>query len=168
MALTEAVGPIKTSQQIFAQSNSASADVEFVGGFINGLTGELQLDALQHCMDSADDLLPLIASFADNLKHFHVFKALWGLQKIIFNLEKAITPCTELQPDIEMVGEWASIFKRPEDLGEALTVNYFLHKDEIKADIVKGESDWSSDDYYGSGQDFALAATTLIGPCPHN
>ena len=54
LALTEAVGPIKTT------SNGITGDVtnmgKFVAGFVSEMTGDLELDEITACIDGASDL----------------------------------------------------------------------------------------------------------------
>jgi hypothetical protein len=93
MALTEAVGPIK-KPEAFTAVKDVVAVPDFVAGFIYGLTGDLELEAIETCMESSSDLLKYIKSFTSDLKHVNIFKAILDLQKFIFHLQKDLAPCT--------------------------------------------------------------------------
>lgn len=62
LALSEAVGPIETSNNL-ADSNQIMAIPDFVAGFIYGVTGDLQLKQLEDCMSSASELGKYSAAF---------------------------------------------------------------------------------------------------------
>ena len=72
----------------------------------------------------------------------------------------------ESKQAIKEIESWASIFERPEDLGKAVTLNYFHNKDGIKADLAKEETDWAAGSYQNAGTDFADLALAVIGPIP--
>ena len=58
MALTEAVGPIETTEVVSAEENSELLKIpEIAAGFLYGLTDDLQLEYLQTCMLSSSELL---------------------------------------------------------------------------------------------------------------
>lgn len=75
-AAEAAYEPVLTSEEIFSQSNGQMAIPDFTAGFIYGLTGDLELDAVQQCMVSASGLEKYIASFASNIKDLHIFQAM--------------------------------------------------------------------------------------------
>ena len=168
MAMTEAVGPITTPEaDPFAQTNgSAMAVPDFVAGFIYGLTGDLELTEIEACMTGAHGLEQYLTSFVNHIKHLHILKAAWDIQKFVFNLEKDLAPCAAIETDLKKVEEWAAIFTHPRELGESTSFAYLMHKEAIMSNIASMSSGWGTGDYFNSGVAFADAATTLLGPAP--
>jgi hypothetical protein len=66
--------------------------------------------------------------------------------------------------DITSIKGWASIFTQPATLSKTVAKHWLFHNKEIKADIAKEESDWSSGDYFNAGKDTADALTLAVGP----
>lgn len=96
----------------------------------------------------------------------HLLKAVWQLQKFIFNLQPAVQQCKSIGPDLKTIESWASIFERPEELGETITVNYFKNKTTIKADLAQEEADWAAGSWFNAGKDMADLSIAVIGPAP--
>lgn len=148
MALTEAVGPIQTSNEVGMDLKMIP---EFVAGFIYGVTGDLKLAEVETCFQSASDLEPMITAFISDLKQVHLAKAFLQLQKFIFHLQADLAPCTEMSADIKTIESWASILERPEELGETLTFNYIMNRKTVNTEIAQEETDWSSASYFDAG-----------------
>ena len=67
-----------------------------------------------------------------------------------------------------VVESWATIFERPEELSETLTVNYYTNKDEIKSKITEEKTDLDNKSYVEAGNDFADLSVMLIGAPPND
>lgn len=87
-------------------------------------------------MTSASDLEQYVAAMLGDLKSLDILAALWDMQKFVFHMQKDLIPCKGLENDIQRVEMWASIFERPEELGQTLTYNLLMNKKEFADDIA--------------------------------
>lgn len=91
----------------------------------------------------------------------HLLKAFLQLQLFIANLQPVVQQCSDIGTDIKKVESWASIFERPEELGENVTFNYLMHKKMVKEEIAKEEADWASKSFFDAGKDIADLSVLL-------
>ena len=84
MALTEAVGPIQSSNE--AENLDLMKIPDFVAGFVYGLTGDMKLTEIEACYQGGEKLEIYIQNFMADIKKFHMIKAIWQLQLFLFHL----------------------------------------------------------------------------------
>jgi len=125
LALTEAVGPIKTTNEVGVDLKMVPL---FIAGFVEGMTGNLELGELDTCMTSTMTLEPMVMKILSDLKHKKLLKAGLDLQKFIFHLQKDLAPCKDMDEDIKTIESWASIMLDPEAFGETMTYNYIENR----------------------------------------
>ena len=167
MALTEAVGPIETTEVVSAEENAELLKIpEIAAGFLYGLTDDLQLEYLQTCMLSSSELLQYMSEFFKDLEQMHLIQAFMDLQKFIFHLQEDVQPCTDMHGDLKKLESWAEIFAYPEVLGETVTVSTFLNRAEIKTQIGTYKTDVAAEEYFQAGWDLANTAVFILGDAP--
>ena len=161
--LTLAVGPIEVNE---ANLPPVAAVPDFTSGLIYGFTGNDHRAELDGCMT---DISPLVNDAKDalsNIVHLNVIKAVQDLADIIWMLPDAVSSCGELEDlttDLDVMLAWADMIKsNPASAAKVASKNWLFHGVKIKKDIATEEADWTSGDYYGSGQETAAVMTILV------
>ena len=79
-ALTEAVGPIETTTNEDTIATPENLDLmmvpDLVAGFIYGVTGDLKLQEVETCVQSAESLGKYLENVKDDILQFHFLKAI--------------------------------------------------------------------------------------------
>jgi len=163
--MTLAVGPITPTP---AELNmTAMAVPDFIAGFIYGMTGDNDLTEIEACYQGGDLMVKEVeAGIAaikkggwDNYTQAALYFSLAALQ-----IPQALSTCEGMDDDIAAIEAWGQIFEDPTKLAATVSKNYLLHKKKIEGDITQMETDWDSQLYFNSGEDFAALCTVAIGP----
>ena len=161
MALTEAVGPIQTT-------NEANMDLKMIPEFLMALyielEGEIDEDAISQCIVSGTDLSTHIIDTINHIQSGNIFKAMMDIQKVILNMQKDLIPCEGIITDWSTIEQWVSVFSRPSELGETSTYNYLTNKSLIQDTLASEKASWAVANYKQAGIDFADLAIILLGP----
>ena len=168
-ALVDLLGPIEPSHFHVASHSHVvlppmNAVPDFVAGLIYGLTGHNHLHELQHCFDGADPLFKEVEIVLDDFKHLRFIDGVKDIGQVIWMLPDAVKTCENMDADIHAIETWADIFHHPIELTELVTKRWLLHGTEVKAAIHKQHEDWTSHQYFNSGDDAAVALVDLLGP----
>ena len=76
----------------------------------------------------------------------------------------ALKTCENMDENIAVIEDWASIFEKPKKLAESLVAHYMMHRMKIQDDIKTLETDWDSQDYFKAGKDLADISVLALGP----
>ena len=138
---------------------------DFTAGLIMGFTGNDRRADLEGCMKDVEPLAKDIKSVLGDLTHFHIIKVVGDLGNFMWMLPDAVEECeklTELNEDMGVMLEWASLLKQPIHVAEVAAKHWTFHGVEIKADIEKTETDYAAADYYNAGLDASHVALGLV------
>merc|ERR1712060_204326 len=120
---------------------------------------------LEGCMTNLDDLASDAHAALDDIIHLNLIKGIQDLGDIIWMLPDAVSSCgelTELQTDLDVVMEWAEIFKHPTQVAKIASKNWLFHGVKVKKDIADEKTAWASGDFFSAGDDTAEALTILV------
>jgi len=137
---------------------------EFVAGFLFGMTGDNHLTEIEACYQGGEKILSDTKLALSDFKSGHFFKGIKEAGTVWNELGSSMHTCTGISDDLAAVEAWAKIFTEPLKLSKTVAKSWLFHGSDIKADIAKEESDWSSKHYFSAGKDVADALTLAVGP----
>jgi hypothetical protein len=137
---------------------------DFVAGFMYGMTGNSHLTEIESCYQGGEKVVTDSEIAFNDFKSGNWFKGIKEAGTVWNEVGSSMTTCKGMDEDIAEIEAWAGIFKQPATLSKTVAKHWLFHSKEIKADIAKEESDWSSGDYFNAGKDTADALTLAVGP----
>jgi len=138
---------------------------DFTAGLLFGFTGNDHRAELEGCMTNLEPLEKDIMAALGDIKHFHLMKFAEDVGNFIWMLPEAVSSCdklTELQADIDVVVDWASMLKHPLKVSKIASKNWLFHGIKIKKEIDQEQAAWASGDYYTAGSETAAVLTGLL------
>lgn len=82
----------------------------------------------------------------------------------VHDLPTYLSQCSDMQDDLDAIGDWSTIFLHPIRLTKTVTKNVLENPVKLDKDIKKSETDLDTGDYYDFGEDIADILTLAVGP----
>ena len=138
--------------------------VDFVAGFIYGVTGENHLTEIEACYQGGDQVLVDTLKAMKDAEDGDYFKAIKEAGEVWTEFGATMTACENMGDDVDAIEAWAKIFIEPVRLAKTVGKHWLFHGSQIKADIAKEQADWTAEAYFDAGMDIADALTLAVGP----
>ena len=134
-----------------AQNGAVMAGADFVAGFMYGMTGDNNLTEIEACYQGGVLMYDEVerALYDINMGGWD-YDTQAGLEFALVALQipQSLKTCENMDEDLAALESWASIFKDPARLSAVVGKHWLFHKNEIKADIGKLETDWAAGNYF--------------------
>ena len=146
---------------------TAMAIPDFVAGFVYGMTGDNNLDEIQKCFQGGELVAEEVEIGISDIKKGGVDNDIQaGIQfaMAVTQMPAALKTCENMDENIAVIEDWASVFENPKELAKKLAMHYAMHHAKIQDDIKTLETDWDSQDYFKAGQDLADISVLALGP----
>ena len=138
--------------------------VDFVAGFIYGVTGENHLTEIQTCYQGGNEILIDTQAAIKDAKDGDYFKAIKEAGEIWTEFGTTLTACKNMGDDVDAIESWAKIFIEPVRLAKTVGKHWLFHGTQIKTDIAREQADWDAEAYFDAGMDVADALVLAVGP----
>ena len=153
---------------LFASTNAFGVGdaAKVVAGLVDGIIKSDDLTLIEKCLTNAGSLTTDISAAVADFETESFEGILSGMKtigKIVKEIPSDLSTCENIEDDIRKLELWASIFEHPEELMTKVAENIFEHYSEITGDVHTAMADWTSEDYFGFGNEIANAVVTAVG-----
>ena len=141
---------------------------EFIAGFMYGMTGDNHLAEIEACYQGGEQIVTDSELAIADFKAGSYVKGIKDAGTVWNEVGASMTTCKGMDEDVAAIEAWAKIFTEPATLSKTVAKHWLFHGSQIKADLAKEESDWSTSKYFDAGKDVADALTLAVGPIASN
>ena len=138
-----------------------------LAGFIYGMTTDNHLTEIEACYQGGAEMDHELTKAVQDFKAGgwnYITQGVLQLLLVGFQIPQELHACENMQDDLSAIESWASIFTEKTELISTVTKHFLLHKKQVTADIGTLKTDFSTQEYFKTGEDLATLAEVLIGP----
>jgi len=136
-------------------------------GIMSAVIQKDNLVEMQTCAKDGDLLVTdveILLNDVESLSFKGFFNAIITTGKIMGEAPFVFRDCEHMQDDFKTLGQQAEIFTNIGELTKRLTKNYVWHYTEIMTDINEANTDASTGNYYGFGENLGEAMMVALQP----
>lgn len=167
--LSAAAGAFAAAPQLKPLPFNPDQVAHFVDGLLDGLVQENNFDKIKVCLKDQEVLAPELKEVIDSLKKkdiIDIIHAVTVVGQMLTTVDKDLSDCAGMLPDLLRIRAWATIFKDPIKLFRVVFANSLANIDKIHGDIGKIITDVGTDDLHGLGEEIADILVLQLGPVP--
>lgn len=141
--------------------------IEVLAGLTSAIVQKDNLNEMKTCAKDADlltDDVEALIKDVTSLSFSGFFDAIERTGRILGEAPFVLRDCESLTDDLNTIKEQAAVFTNIGELTERITKNYVWHYSEIMNDIHTANTDATTGDYYGFGQNIGDAVFVALQP----
>ena len=141
----------------------------FVTGLLDGLVQDNDFDKIKPCLTDQEILAPELVEAINDFKKKDIVDIIKGVTvvgKMLSTLDKDLSDCAGMKPDLLRIKAWAVIFKDPIKLFRVMFNNTLMNIGKIHSDIGNIITDAETDKMHDLGENVADILVLQLGPIP--